>query len=241
VVRLGDRVSVAGRYVCREDGDWLDLARVNDLLVHPRDWRSSNSVRVIGLDPDAVPKDFGPDNSIICGWALVTGVWRDDTIYVDGQGTVDRPKQIEPRLPCAPPVGGWDTGATSTHVRGLESLRASGAIVCDSWLCDVSGAVVLRVAASDVQLVNRVLGRRLPRRLCVVASRFSAAEVRRVQGGFDAHHQEWLFEVWSGVHVDAEGQPFAWAELLRVTDGLANWADTIPNGLVELRPTMIPA
>jgi hypothetical protein len=242
LVRFGDRVSVAGRYVRREDGDWLDLARVSDLMFHPADWKSSNSVRVLGLDSDAIPEDFGPDNSIVRGWALVTGVWRDDTIYVDSQGTVDRPVQIErPSLACSPPIDGWDTDATSTDVPELEFLRASGAIVCDGWFQDVSGALLLRVAASDVQLVNRVLGPRLPRRLCVVASRFTAEEVRRVQEGFDAHHHEWLFETWSVGNLDAEGQPFAFAELLRVTDHLANWADTIPDGLLDLRPTMIPA
>jgi hypothetical protein len=107
--------------------------------------------------------------------------------------------------------------------------------------CASRGARVLIVAASDVDLVERVLGPRLPRRLCVVASRYSAEQVRDVEATFTARHRQWQFESWATGGLDHDGQPFAWAELMRVTDELADWADTLPDGLLELRPSMTPA
>jgi hypothetical protein len=120
-------------------------------------------------------------------------------------------------------------------------LRASGAIVRDHWQQTSSGAVVLIVAAGDVDLVERILGPRLPRRLCVVASRYSADQVRDVEATFAIRHEEWQFESWGTEGLDQDGQPYAFADFMRVTDDLADWADTLPDGLLRLQPTMTPA
>jgi hypothetical protein len=77
VVRPGDRVSASGRYVLCDDGEWLDLARVDGLVIHRAGSRSSHSVRLIGLDPAGVPRDFGSDD-IIPGYVRVTGIWQDE-------------------------------------------------------------------------------------------------------------------------------------------------------------------
>jgi hypothetical protein len=99
------------------------------------------------------------------------------------------------------------------HIPEPPSLRASGAIVRDQWLRASRGARVLIVAASDVDLVERVLGPRLPHRLCVVASRYSAEQVRDVEATFTTRHRQWQFESWATGGLDHDGQPFAWAEL----------------------------
>jgi len=225
-----------------DDGHWLDLARRNDLVIRPPGWRSSHSVRLIGLDPAGVPRDFGSDD-IIPGRVRVTGIWQGETISVDDQGSVAYPARsyYEFGPPCAAPVGGWDPVATSDRLPELQSLRASGAIVRDQWRSTSGGAVVLIVAASDVDLVERILGPRLPRRLCVVASRYSADQVRDVEATFATRHREWQFELWGAGGLDQDGQPYAFAELMRVTDDLADWADTLPGGLLELRPSMTPS
>lgn len=243
VVRQGCRVSVSGRHVVCEDREWLDIARVNDLVIHPAGWRSSRSVKLIGLDRAGVLRDSGSDDRIIPGNVRVTGIWQDQTIRVDGQGTVSYPARNHGDFvpPCAAPGGGWDAVVISKHVPELQSLRASGAIVRDHWLRTPGGAVVLIVAASDVDLVERILRPRLPRRLCVVASRYSADQVREVEATFAACHRDWQFEVWGAEGLDHDGQPYAFAELMRVTDDLAEWADTLPDGLLQLRPSMTPA
>lgn len=38
----------------------------------------------------------------------------------------------------------------SRHVDGLQPLRDTGQIVRDGWLCTPNGALILRVAATDV-------------------------------------------------------------------------------------------
>jgi hypothetical protein len=242
VVRPGDRVSASGRYVLCDDGEWLDLARVDGLVIHPAGWRSSHSVRLIGLDPAGVPRNIGSADNIIPGRVRVTGIWQDETIRVDDQGTVSYPAQSHRELvpPCAAPIGGWDRLASANHVPELQSLRASGAIVRDQWRW-TGGALVLVVAASDVDLVERILGPRLPRRLCVVASRYSADQVHDVEAKFATRHREWQFETWGAGGLDQDGQPYAFAELMRVTDDLADWADTLPDGLLDLRVSMTPA
>jgi len=60
---------------------------MNDLVIRPPGWRSSHSVRLIGLDPAGVPRDFGSDD-IIPGRVRVTGIWQGETISVDDQGSV---------------------------------------------------------------------------------------------------------------------------------------------------------
>jgi hypothetical protein len=82
VVRPGGRVSASGRYVFCDDGEWLDLARVDGLVVHRPGARSSRSVRLIGLDPAGVPRHFGSGDHIIPGKMRVTGIWQDGAISV---------------------------------------------------------------------------------------------------------------------------------------------------------------
>jgi hypothetical protein len=243
VVRPGRRVSAAGRYVAREDGDWLDMALVNDLMFHPPGWKTRYSLPLLGLDPARVPSDWGPDRRTLPGWVRVIGVWDGIAITVDEQAPVHQPRHVPPtfRPPCAPPTEGWDRTTSSRDVPELEGLRASGAIAADCWMREDGGAVVLIVAATHVELVHSALGPRLPRRLCVVASRYSAEHVREVHEVLNAPARDWGLQIWSAAGLDQDGQPHAHAELVRVTDDLAAWADTLPDGLLDLRPTIIPA
>jgi hypothetical protein len=50
-------------------------------------------------------------------------------------------------------------------VDGLQELGDSGQIVRDGWLRTDNDALILRVAASDVEAVEAVLAPQLPRRL----------------------------------------------------------------------------
>ncbi len=243
VVRPGDRVTAAGTFVRRDDGDWLDLAQVHDLMFHPPTWKSHVSVRVVGVDADTIPGEWNSDAVMVMPRRVrVEGVWLDDVITVERQSEVRRatdPRNLSFTIPAPP--GGWDSSAESQYVDGLDRLRASGAIVRDQWRRHGSGALLLCVAAGDVDLVEEALSWQLPRRLCVVHSRYTAEQVREVEAAFRDHAREWFFEIWSPNGMDADCQPYAEAHLLRVTDDLAAWVDTLPDGLVTLYPTMKPA
>lgn len=242
-MRPGDRVSAVGRYVAREDGDWLDMALVDDLMRHPPDWKSQYSLPLIGLDPARVPSDWGPDRRTFPGRVHVYGVWDGTAISVDEQAPVRQPRHRPPtfRPPCAPPAGGWNRTTASRKMPELEGLLASGAAAAVRWLREDSGAVVLIVAATDVELVRSVLGPRLPGRLCVVASRYRPEQIREVEQMLHAHARDCGLQIWSAAGLDQDGQLHAHAELVRVTDELAAWADTLPDGLLDLHPTITPA
>jgi hypothetical protein len=244
VVEPGNRVRTEGRFVQLDGTDWLDLAQINDLVGRSGPWKSNRSVRLIGANAAAIPVGRNTsDPSLIPGRVRVVGVWRDDVIVVEAQSPVPWPAREgpEPLFTLPAPPGGWNVADHSRDIHGLAALRTSGKIVRDGWLRDDSGALLLRIAASDVEAVERVLAPQLPRRLCVVQSRYTTAQLREVESMFATHAIEWGFEAWSYESMDSECQPFADATLTRVSTDLAAWADTLPDGLLALHPTMTPA
>lgn len=173
----------------------------------------------------------------------MTGIWRDDTISAETQSIVERTGIARldrpPKLARSPRATGWDTAATTTDVPELNGLRATGAIIRDSWLRDPDGALVLRVAASDPDLVRRVLAL-----FCLIgyasspadtltrtslASRMDSPRITRTGYSRAGRRETWTTTVG----------PFA--QLARVTDHLADFADTLPTGLLQLIPTITPA
>lgn len=242
VVEPGDLMSAAGRYVRFDDDDWLDLAQVHDLVGRRGPWKSPRSVRLEGIDASAIPTGPDWDRSGIPGYVRVKGVWGEDVIRVDSQEPVPlAARERFPQVTLPAPSGGWDASSQSKDVAGLEELRASGLIVRDGWIRHTGGTLVLRVAASDVAAVEAVLAPQLPRRLYTVGSSYTAGQLREVEEVFDAHHRLWDFEIWSYQSLDAQCQPYADVGLMRVSRDLADWADTLPAGLLTLRPTMTPA
>jgi hypothetical protein len=241
VVEPGDRVRATGRFVSFPDGDWLDLAQVINLAENVGPWKSSRSFRLVGVDAGAVPD--GSDRSVIPGCLRVLGRWHDDVITVDAQEPVPWPPKTtpEPLFTGAQPAGGWDSSEQSTDVDGLQQLRDIGLIVRDGWLRTDNGALVLRVAASDVGAVEAVLAPQLPRRRYVVRSRLTAAQLREVEQMFAAHRNEWGFDSSSCQGLDSQCQPYAEATLTHVSPDLAVWADSLPDDLLTLTPAMKPA
>jgi hypothetical protein len=241
VVELGDRVRAEGRFVRLDGADWLDLAQVHTLVGRTGPWKSDRSVRLIGVDAAAIPAVGGADSSVMPEHLQVVGVWHEDVIDVEAQAAVAWPTTTRSSFTLPAPVGGWDVDSQSQNVEGLEALRATGAIVRDGWLRERSGAVVLRVAASDVDAVQEALSLQLPRRMYVVQSRYTRAQLREVEDVFSAHAREWGFENWSDQGLDEQCQPYADVMLTRVSTGMASWAETLPAKLLTMHPAMTPA
>lgn len=241
VVEPGDRVRATGSFVQFPDGNWLDLAQVVTLVRREGPWKSDRSLRLVGVDAAAVPDSSDP--SFVPGRLQIVGIGRDDMIMVEAQEPIRWPPRIvpEPLFTGAAPAGGWNSSQRSTNVKGLQRLRDTGQIVRDSWLMTRNEALILRVAASDVDAVEAVLAPQLPRRRYVVRSRYTAAQLRDVKEMFAAHYDGWGFEQWSCTNLDAQTQPYAEATLTRVSAHLAAWADTLPDDLLTLSPAMTPA
>lgn len=239
VFEAGDRVRTWGRLVTGSDGDWLDVARVHDLLIKPPGWKSDRSIRLIGTG--AVPIDVAPNG--IPGYVSVVGVWRDESIEVEAQRQKMLPR--EPRADrtdpsCPPPHAGWrhdvlDLGPDFD----FSDLDSSGAIVHRAIFRPSADQEVLVVAATDVDVVTRRLSPHLPDQLCVVPSRFTRAQLDELRDILLARWQEWRVESF-GTSSDAQAQPFIMAQPFRVTAEMAAWADTLPEGLLRLRPAISP-
>ncbi|GAA1579387.1 MULTISPECIES: hypothetical protein [Kribbella] len=239
----GDRVRTWGRYVARPDGEWLDLARVHDLLIKPPGWKSDRSIRLIGVDAAAVPTDWTAHQAP--GSISVVGRWGDESIEVDGQSPETprwRPRTDRSIPPCPPPPDGWRRDAEIWELGpDADDLEASGTIVHKAIFRPSENQEVLVVAATDVDAVTRQLSRHLPDQLCVVQSRFTRAQLDGVRDVLLARWQEWRLETIGTGHSDAQGQPFATAEPFRVPAAMAEWADTLPEGLLQVSPTIVPA
>jgi hypothetical protein len=238
VFGVGDRVKTWGRFVGRPDGEWLDLARVHDLIRREPGWKSARSVRLVGVDTEAVAATL--DQGM--GYLSVLGIWLDEAIEVE-LVSAHRParESRQPRTdpPCPPPPGGWRHDLVSFDLDRRE-LESSGAIVHVAIFHPAADSEVLVVAASDVDEAIRQLSPKLPRQLCVVPSRFSRAQIDEVYDVLHAHWQEWRLESF-GTGSDDQAQVYIPVMMFRVTAGLADWADALPDGLVRLEPTLTPA
>jgi len=242
VFDVGDRVRTCGRFVTGPDGDWLDVARVHDLTFKPSGWKSHLSIRLIGADVEAAFADAATNRAP--GFVSVVGTWRGDIIEVEEQST-DIPA-LEPLArwtdpPCPPPRGGWRRDVVTFELDfDLGDLQASGAIVDQVIFRPSPDQEVLVVAAGDVDQVIRRLSPKLPDQLCVVPSRFTRAQIDELYDVLHAHWQAWRLESF-GTGADAQAQPFVMVEPFRVTAEMAEWADTLPSGLLRLRPAISPA
>jgi hypothetical protein len=244
VLEAGDRVTGWGRLVADADGVWLDLARVIPLMWSDR--RSNRSVRLTGADLRAVPTQFEPDT--VPGAVTITGIWLGDTIEVKSQSPAGPFHAAPPpgssrewiTPPCPPPSGGWPRGKPNQSLDfDLGDLQTSGAAVTVVTYRPSPEQAVLVVAASDIDAVQTALRPQLPDRLCVVPSRWTQAQLDEVRARFDHHHEDWALDTW-GKTIDEHAQPFIEVHLLRVTAELADWADTLPDGLLKLVPALTP-
>ncbi len=89
--------------------------------------------------------------------------------------------------------------------------------------------------------MTQQLSAKLPNQLCVVPSRFTRAQLDEVHGVVRAHWRDWRLESFGIGGADEQAQPLTTAEPFRVTAEMADWADTLPEGLLRLDPTLGPA
>jgi hypothetical protein len=244
VFDVGDQVTGWGRMVADEEGRWLDLARAIFLPLFdpPRSLpRSHRSIRLIDADFDAVPTEFGPHHATP-DHATITGMWLGDAIQVQSQSPTGPPPRPIPDWtmpPCPAPRRGWPRGKTDENLDfeggDLDGLAVSVVIFRPS-----PDQAVLVVAASDVDAAKAVLEPQLPGRLCVVPSRWTGPQLDAVQAHLNLHSEDWALDSW-GPAVDAHGQPYVEAELLRMTAEIAEWVAGLPVGLLKLVPSLTPA
>jgi hypothetical protein len=249
VVRDGNRVAALGRLVRNRDGDWFEPALPRTLIagVERRvaaPWRGA--VRIVGANFDGLTNRFEHAGAVE-GYATVTGIWSDDQFRAIRQTTPESSPHRYPRWkspPCPPPAGGWprlDWGR-GTWARGqynldydLGDLEDTGAAVGVTTFRPSEDQAVLVVAATDRDAVEAQLRPQPGDLLCVVTSRWTKAELDAVRAHLHGHWEEWnLYQL--GPSNGEDGQTRMAAQLTRVLPEIADWAASLPPGILALEP-----
>ena len=240
VFGVGDTVTGWGRIFVEAEAVWFDPPQTVSIAEFG-DWRRSDlAIRLYGADVSAVPPNFGPGNAIP-GCATVVGIWTDHGIE-EARLSPDGPAKECPdrrSVPCSPPAEGWphgNPGQTPTVDLGL--LRSSAAVsVCWRWARDTQPVLV--VAASDAAAVEAHLPPQLGPRLCVVASRWTRAQLDEAREYASDHWTEWAIDRITEP-CDDDAQARIEIHLFRMLPDAANWADSIESGLVVFDPALRP-
>lgn len=254
VLRDGDRVTVSGRLIRADQGDWLqppsfgtdpgmpvtDPSRSRPRIRSPR----RGAVRIVGADFDALANRL-EHNGAIEGSATVTGVWSGEQLRINRQNP-PRPRSawVLPWItpPCPPPPGGWPDVIRRGDILldyDLGDLQETGAAVAVTLFRPSDHQAVLVVAASDPAAVEARLRPQLGDLLCVVPSRWTKAELDLVRSYLHGKFEQWnLYQL--GPQNTADGQTCIAARLVRVLPEIAAWADSLPDGIVALDPWLAP-
>lgn len=249
VLIFGEEVRATGRLVRTGEGDWFDPPLPVPAIGYgpggaPAPRPSTFAVPVDGADFDHLAYRYERDGSIE-GYATVYGTWRADRIRIDRQ--TDEP--LEERSPtwsvppCPPPPGGWPHGTDEQFGVDVDvdlgDLEDTGAAVTTVIFRPSDDQAVLVVAASDIAAVEARLRPRLQDRLCIVPSRWTRQQLDDAEQHFRSMAQPWRLYSW-GPRCDEQAQATMTAELVNVTDDIARWVATQPDGLVSIEPWLIP-
>ncbi len=244
VVREGDRVTAAGRLVRNETGDWfeppLPVALPGGLPRRVRAvWRGA--VRVSGANFDRLSNRFEDDRAVE-GFATLTGIWSANQLQAERQSIPENGHHRSPRWvtpPCPAPGGDWPHLTWGHGDKNLDydlgDLTDTGAAVAVTTFRPSEDQAVLVIAAVDPDAVEARLRPQLGELLCVVASRWTKAELDAVRAHLHAHHDEWNLYQW-GPSNSEDGQTCMAAKLTRVLPEIAIWAASLPAGILSLDP-----
>jgi hypothetical protein len=263
IIRSGDRVTASGRLVRDETGDWFEppvpvaLTLSQFPTVRPA-W--GGSVRIVGADfGDGLERRLERDGAVE-GYAAVTGVWAADHLRGERQDVYAPQHRKSPNWkvpPCPPPPGGWphqrwvyDIQDVQTGERpaaqyvglnyDLGDLQETGAAVAVTMFRPSEDQAVLVVAAADPEAVEAYLRPQLGELLCVVPSKWTTAQLEAVRAHLGAHHENWNLYAWGGYSSTEDGQAKLSASLTRILPEVAAWADSLPAGILDLKPWLTP-
>ena len=200
------------------------------------------------------------------GLATLTGTYRDGTLVVEEQ---DRPSPPAPAdqepasPPCQAPEGGWprDPGLLRgpghepegdvnmmAEQPAMDAYRAEhpADLVTIALLRPFPDSVLMGVSAVDDAAAARAEKALRPaygKRLCVVVSRFTRAQVTAAQAEIPIGSEEGTrLGVMGGAGEGVSGdlQVEVGYDVVMVTEELQRRADRHPPGLLVLRPWMVP-
>jgi hypothetical protein len=245
ILNDGDPFTAWGRLVGTPEGLWFDppLARFMPAYRDgpPAPAPSHFAIPIRGADMLAVANRYDRDGCAE-GWATITGTWHATHLLARSQSIQPRPRaDPHPRTtpPCPPPEGGWPHTAAGGLDFTLEDLTEPAALVSAVLFRPAEDQLVLVAACADLEAVEAVLRPQLGQSLCLTRSRFSRAQIDQARAVIRQHRESWDLYLHSDTY-DADGQESISASPIRVTPEIAEWADTLPAGLLTLNPWLSP-
>ncbi|SDO59919.1 hypothetical protein SAMN04515671_1444 [Nakamurella panacisegetis] len=248
VLQVGDCVTGWGEIRTDDDGVWFVVVHAVPLMFRgdgPPAPRPVDAVRLLHHVPSAVATDFRDDGSIP-GWATVTGIWLDGVIDVLEQTPVPPasarrtfgPRWVTP--PGPKPVGGWPRGsAEDLYKVDTQALREDENCVSAIVYRPHSNRAVMVVAATDVGMAESMWRPVLGRRVLIVQSQWSKGQLAAVRDELVENWDDWTIGLVSEV-VDEHSQTRVEALILRVMPAMAAWARAVPDGILQIHPTLRP-
>lgn len=254
VLREGVAARASGHVLAIDGAVWFEPPMARTLpRIHPPRPPAKNeyAVRAHGVDLDRLDRTKRHDGGIVEGWATLTGNWRHGGLHVESQtapsGRDRRVSWTDP--PCRPPEGGWPTVPVHPPMTSANppvwppSRDEWPALTITSITCFRPSATqpVSVVAAEDPELAERALRPKLGAGLCVVRSRYSGDEIDSTRQRL---HEEMMSHRWPitsfGSSSSADGQPTVHARFVRIEPEVAAWAETVPDGLLDLEVWLSP-
>lgn len=248
VFDVGVCVTGWGEIRADDDGVWFDPPHAIPLIgLPPGKWlpRSDNAIRLLDHDPGHDTAGTGSPGG--GQWSTITGIWVGEAIKILSHvPTSPSDRYPEPMFPdwtvppCPAPDQGWPAGTQQDLMElDLADLRASENCVTTVTYRPRNDSVVLVVAATDVATAEEQWRPLLGARLCVVQSRWSKRQLEEVTDVLLGGWQHWAISMISRP-VDDHAQSSVDTEVLRVPPDLAKWAAGLPDGILEVRPTLTP-
>jgi len=244
VVRDGDLVTASGRLVRNQAGVWFEPpVWVAAAGGGPRTIRpvSPVAVRVAGADFDELAGRFEDDRAVE-GSATLTGIWSADQLQVQRHTSpsprdAPLPRWVTP--PCPAPAGGWPRHGGNLRF-DMNDLPDTGGVVTVTVFRPSPYQEVLMVSAADPDAAEIWLRPQFGERLCVVATKWTMAELDAVRAHLHARHRAWnLLQL--GQSTGEDGRACIAAKLTRVSPEISLWAASLPAGIVSLDPWLRPA
>jgi hypothetical protein len=181
------------------------------------------------------------------GWAALTGTWSDERLVVSGQraagpGGAGEHRRPFPRWdvpPGDPPQGGWPAGRSGGNPDPAPPGDIPGALSVTVFR-PRAALPVLVVATTDPTGADELLRPMYGDGVQIVGSRWTPTEVQATRRGIDLFMDDGTAYT-TGQTATEDGQVLITAEVVRVTPELADWARSVPDGLLDLAVWLSPS
>jgi hypothetical protein len=254
VLRDGVVARAGGRVLVIDGEAWFERPLARTLVkVHPPrpPHQGPHALRAHGVDVNRLDRVERHSGGVLEGWATLTGTVRGRELHVHEQAppAAWRPPKSWTTPPCPPPPTGWPTGPV---YHGMTSAnlpqpapgpdeQAELTITQLTIFHPQETQPVLVAAAEDPERAERALRPTFGDALCVIASRYTRQEIdetlHRLRTEMSTHR--WPMTS-NGRSADRDGQATVFARFAWIEPEVAEWAATVPDGLLDLDIWLTP-